>query len=291
MLIRRKPVSDRLAVIVLDGKPYLACLSMFNEKRVKPWTLIAIGGTAGIVGGGLGVGGGLIMVPLLMVIGFDRHRAHATSLAGIALIALAGATSFGISGEIELGLGVTVGVGGVVGSVLGASAMHRMTSGTLSLLFGVILLVAAVRMIFGASPIVRSGDVGDLIGVAIALGIGLAAGFIAGVAGVGGGVVIVPATVFFLGLTQHEAQGTSLAAIVLTAIAGTVVNMRNERVRLVDGLVLGAGGVIGSIVGSRVALGTEGSTLSLLFGFLVLLVAIQTLYRALRSQPQSLSVD
>ena len=261
---------------------------MSEHVRVNSWKLLAIGATAGIVGGGLGIGGGLIMVPLLMMVGFDRHRAHTTSLAGIVLIALAGATSFGISGEIDLGLGVIVGLGGVAGSVLGALALHRMSARTLSRIFGSILLVAGLRMIFSADPLTSSGAFGDLSRVTIALGIGWAAGMFAGV---GGGVVIVPATAFFLGLEQHLAQGTSLVAIVLTALAGTAVNMRNDRVRLADGLVLGAGGGLGSIVGSRLALGASGNTLSLLFGVLVLFVAVRTLYWATRERHQSPITD
>ncbi len=75
-------------------------------------------------------------------------------------------------------------------------------------------------------------------------------------------------------------------AIVFTATAGTIVNFKNRRVRLEDGLVVGAGGVIGSLIGSRFALGIEGHTLSLVFGFMVLFVALRTLYRAFRSQTQ-----
>jgi hypothetical protein len=118
--------------------------------------------------------------------------------------------------------------------------------------------------------------------VAIAIGIGVISGFFAGVAGIGGGAVIVPATVLLLGFTQHEAQGTSLVAIVLTAIAGTVVNLRNRRVRLEDGLVIGLVGVVGSVVGAQIALQAEGSTLSLLFGLIVLFLALRTLFLASR---------
>jgi hypothetical protein len=96
-------------------------------------------------------------------------------------------------------------------------------------------------------------------------------------------VVIVPATVLLLGFGQHEAQGTSLVAIVLTAIAGTLVNLRNKRVRLEDGLAAGLAGVVGSIVGARIALGVEGRTLSLVFGILVLILAVRTLYQAIRA--------
>lgn len=258
---------------------------MSDRVGVEPWKFVLIGLTAGVVGGGLGIGGGMILVPLLVVVGLDRHNAHATSLAAIVLIATTGALSFGASGEIALSLGLTIGIGGVVGSVVGATVMHRASPRALTIVFSFVLLVAAIRMISGASPLPGSADFGTLALTAIGLGIGVTAGFFAGLAGIGGGVVIVPASVLLLGLTQHEAQGTSLMAIVLTALAGTVVNRRNRRVRLQDGLVVGLGGVVGSVIGSRLALGVEAGMLSLVFGFLVLFVAVRSIYGTFRSTP------
>ena len=255
---------------------------MTHSPRTEPWKFVLIGLAAGVVGGGLGVGGGIVLVPLLMVVGLDRHRAHATSLAAIVLIAITGALSFGASGEIGVDLGLIIGLGGILGSIVGATVMHRASPRALTIVFAFVLLVAAIRMISDATPLPGSADFGDLTEVLIALGIGATAGFFAGLAGIGGGVVIVPASVLLLGLSQHVAQGTSLLAIVLTATAGTVVNFRNERVRLGDGLVVGLGGVVGSLTGSRLALGIEGRTLSLVFGFLVLFVAVRSLYRTLR---------
>lgn len=255
---------------------------MPEPRTADAWKLILIGVAAGVVGGGLGVGGGIILVPLLVIVGFDQHRAHATSLAAIVLIAIAGALRFGISGEMALGLGITVGIGGVVGSVIGASIMHRISPRSLTVVFAFVLLVAAIRMITGADPLPGSAEFGEVAQTAIALGIGLVAGFFAGLAGIGGGVVIVPASVLLLGLAQHEAQGTSLVAIIFTATAGTIVNFRNKRVRLGDGLVVGGGGVVGALVGSQLALGIQDRTLSIAFGFLVLFVALRTLFRIWR---------
>src|SRR5690606_1378439 len=113
--------------------------------------------------------------------------------------------------------------------------------------------------------------------------IGGAAGFFAGLSGVGGGVVMVPAFVLLLGMAQHEAQGTSLIAIIFTAISGTVINLRNRRLVLRDALVVGLSGVIGSVVGARTALGIEASSLSLVFGLVALFVGGQSLYKVLRS--------
>lgn len=252
----------------------------------EPWKLVLIGLAAGLVGGGLGVGGGIVLVPLLVAVGFDQHRSHATSLAAIVLIAATGAVSFGMSGEVALGTGVTIGIGGIAGSVVGASVMHRSNPRTLTIIFGIVLFVAALRMISGASPLAGAAGFGDLTQVVVALGIGLVAGFFAGLAGIGGGVLIVPSTVLLLGLSQYQAQGTSLVAIIFTAISGTIVHLKNKRVRLKDGLVVGVGGVIGSLIGSRLALGVEGRTLSLVFGFLVLFVALRIFYQTFRPQTQ-----
>lgn len=250
--------------------------------HVDPWKLVLIGLAAGMLGGGLGVGGGIILVPLLVAASVGRHQAHATSLAAIVFIAAAGAASFGLSGEIDVGVGLTIGVGGILGSTLGATVMHRVSPRALTIVFGLILLIAAVRLISSADPLPGAAEFSDVSLIAIALVIGVTAGFFAGLAGIGGGVVIVPASVLLLGLTQHQAQGTSLIAIVLTAAAGTLVNLRNRRARLVDGLSAGGGGIVGALIGSRIALVTEGRTLSIVFGFLVLFVAARTLYRTVR---------
>jgi uncharacterized protein len=248
------------------------------------WKLVAIGVAAGVIGGGLGVGGGIVLVPLLVVAGMKRHRAHATSLAAIVLIAAAGAISFGASGEFDLTAGVTIGIGGIVGSTIGASVMNRVSARALTIVFAVVLMVAGVRLIVTADPLPGADDFSSVAQVVISLMIGLVAGFVSGLSGVGGGVVIVPSSVLLLALDQHAAQGTSLLAIVFTALAGTIVNFRNKRVRLRDGLAAGMGGVVGALIGSQVALRIDGRALAVIFGLLVLFVAVRSAWQALRSQ-------
>jgi hypothetical protein len=253
---------------------------------VKSWKLVLIGLAAGLLSGGFGVGGGIVLVPLLLAVGLDRHRAHATSLASIFPIAVAGAISFGLSGEVNLGLGVAVGIGGVVGSMIGASLMNRLSTRSLAIFFGLVILAAGIRMIFSTDPLPGSADFGDVVLVLIAFGIGLLSGFFGGVAGIGGGIVIVPATVLLLGISQHAAQGTSLLAIILTSIAATIVNRKNRRVDLRDAVIVGAGGVTGSVFASQVALGVDGDLLSALFGGFAVLIAFRTLYRAFTAEPR-----
>jgi uncharacterized membrane protein YfcA len=257
-----------------------------TEAAVIPWKLVLIGFAAGLLSGGFGIGGGIILVPLLVAVGMGRHRAHAPSLASIFPIAAAGAIVFALSGEVEIGLGVAVGLGGVVGSIGGASLMNKMSTRSLSVLFSLVLLAAGIRMILSNDPLPSSTGLDDLTLTALAFGIGLVSGFFAGVAGIGGGVVIVPATVMLLGFTQHQAQGTSLLAIILTSIAATIINRKNRRVSLKDAGTVGLAGVVGSLLASRVALGIDGRALSVAFGIFAVLVALRTLYRDLKQRPE-----
>jgi uncharacterized membrane protein YfcA len=254
---------------------------MTELSGVKGWKLALIGLGAGLLSGGFGVGGGIIMVPLLLAVGMDRHRAHATSLASIFPIAAAGAIVFALSGEVILGLGVAVGIGGVLGSIVGATVMHRMSTRSLSIFFSLVLLAAGIRMIFSTDPLPLAGDFQNVTRLLLALAIGLIAGFFAGIAGIGGGVIIVPATVLLLGFTQHEAQGTSLFAIILTSAAATFINRRNRRVSLREAVLIGSVGAIGALVASRFALAIQGDVLSAMFGVFAVLVALRTLYRDL----------
>jgi uncharacterized membrane protein YfcA len=157
--------------------------------------------------------------------------------------------------------------------------MNRMSTRSLSIFFSLVLLAAGIRMVFSNDPLPLAGGFQDLTRLLLALGIGLVAGFFAGIAGIGGGVIIVPATVLLLGFTQHEAQGTSLLAIILTSAAATFINRRNRRVSLREAILIGGVGAIGSVAASRFALGVDGQVLSAWFGVFAILVALRTLYR------------
>lgn len=103
------------------------------------------------------------------------------------------------------------------------------------------------------------------------LPIGLVVGAFSAIFGLGGGVIIVPVLVMLFGFDQHLAQGTSLAVIVPTAIAGAIAHHRRGYLNLRLAALLGAGGVLGVLMGARIALGTPGNVLRDLFGgFLVL---------------------
>jgi uncharacterized protein len=115
-----------------------------------------------------------------------------------------------------------------------------------------------------------------------AIAVGLAAGAVAGLLGVGGGVLFVPGLVFFVGLEQHQAEATSLLAIVPVAILGTYRQDRYGRVDRPDALRVGLFSLAGAAGGVVLANSLSGAVLRDAFAVLLLLVAIQLVRRALR---------
>ena len=100
--------------------------------------------------------------------------------------------------------------------------------------------------------------------------IGVLVGAFSALFGVGGGVVIVPALVMGFGFDQHLAQGTSLAVIVPTAVAGAVAHRKRGFLDLRLAALMGAGGAAGVLLGAWIALGTSAEVLRDVFGgFLV----------------------
>lgn len=109
------------------------------------------------------------------------------------------------------------------------------------------------------------------------LAIGLSAGLLAGLLGIGGGVVMVPAMVLIVGLDQHVAQGTSLLVIIPAAAFGSFTHHRHGRLALRDAASLAVGGVLGAVLGSVTALSLDEQLLRRLFAVLILVVAARLL--------------
>jgi uncharacterized membrane protein YfcA len=116
--------------------------------------------------------------------------------------------------------------------------------------------------------------------IIILLIIGLAAGMVSGSLGVGGGVVIVPALIFFYGMTQQEAQGTSLGLLALpVVIAGAYNYYKGGYINIKFVLILAIAFVVGSYFGSMLAVNISGKTLQKIFAGFMILVALKMLIK------------
>ncbi len=121
--------------------------------------------------------------------------------------------------------------------------------------------------------------------ILLALVLGVAAGVVAGMFGVGGGILFVPLLVA-LGLGQIEAQATSLLAILPTVLAGAWNQHRYGNLRVRTAVILGLASIVGVEVGARLATSLPEDALRRLFGVLLLAVAVQLVWRLRRSKPR-----
>ena len=119
----------------------------------------------------------------------------------------------------------------------------------------------------------------------LACAIGLVAGVLAGLFGVGGGILFVPTLTLVLGLTQLHAEASSLLAILPTAVAGAWRQRRYGNVRWRPALILGLSAIIGVEAGVQIAEALPEHALRRLFGVLMLAVAAQLAWRTLRKPP------
>ena len=111
--------------------------------------LLPIGLAAGIGSGLLGVGGGIVMVPLLTAVaGRTQHQAHATSLAAIVPIAAVAALTYGLSDSIDYGVAASLALGSLAGAPIGARLMARSAEGTLKAMFGALMILVAVQLLW-----------------------------------------------------------------------------------------------------------------------------------------------
>jgi len=115
--------------------------------------------------------------------------------------------------------------------------------------------------------------------LALILGLGLAAGILSGLVGIGGGVLVVPALVFLLGFTQHQAQGTTLAMMVPPiGILAAWQYYRNGHVDIRVAALLCAGFLTGGLLGGRLANTLSSTALEKTFGFVLLIIALKMIF-------------
>lgn len=229
---------------------------------------LAVGLGVGVVVGALGAGGGILSVPVLVyLLGQEPHAASAGSLVIVGLTALVSLIPRSREGHVRWRDGLVFGV--------------------LLVAVGVMMLRKAFRArradgsgaagAEGASSGRRGGR-----GLPLLIACATATGFLTGFFGVGGGFAVVPMLVLALGFTMREASSTSLLVMIIASVVGLVSRIGTSisvdwMVVVVFALASMCGGLIGAPASRRV----RESTLTLLFGVLLLLVAVGTLVSTL----------
>ena len=236
-----------------------------------------IGLNAGVLGGLVGIGGGMIMIPLMVAfLGMGQHQAHGTSLFAVVFTGLVGAVTYAMHGSVNHFAAAVLAVTAGVMAAIGARYTRRLSEKMLRRTFGFFLIaMAALLLAKPYLPVVAALSVTGWAGVTILLISGTVVGFLAGLMGVGGGGIMIPVLVLVMGMNQYMAQGTSLAAMVPPAVVGSWTHRRLGNVRKDILLVLIAGVLAGTCIGGAMAHLVPERELRILFSLIILWIGIR----------------
>lgn len=249
----------------------------------------------GIVGGSFsglfGLGGGIVMVPLLTSLGgLTQRRASAYSLAAILPAAIVGSVPYLTHRAVDLVAAGLLVVGSVAGAVVGARLLARVPEALLRWLFVGVLVAGIVRSLldgFGEPPEVDTAEgLPSLLDGAGMVGLGLVMGVASGLLGIGGGQLAVPGLSALFDFAPALAKGTSLVAMIPTAISGTWVNARNRLVRLRTAALIGLVASAFSFAGASLSVVLPDRVASVAFAALLVFALAQQVRKALEKRPR-----
>lgn len=276
------------------------------EVSVNVFLLFGLGGLVGILSGMFGVGGGFLMTPLLFFIGIPPAVAVATGSNQIVASSVSGLLAHLKRKTVDLRMGSVLLVGGLLGAAMGIAIFNHLRAlGQVDLLvqlcyviflgtIGALMFIESVRALQRAKkpgarmtrrkhgwvstlPFKMKFRVSGLyISVIPPLAVGFFVGILAGIMGVGGGFIMVPAMIYLLGMPTKVVIGTSLFQIIFVATFTTLLHaITNETVDVVLALFLLIGGVIGAQFGTRIGLKMKAEQLRVLLAILVLAVCFK----------------
>ena len=244
---------------------------------------------AGFFGGLLGIGGGVVMIPMMVgILKTSQRQAHGTSLAALVFIGLAGSISYGLKGSIDLPASILLASTATITAYAGARYSNSLPEWKLKRFFGFFLIFVAATLILKPYITETVFVLSGTAKVLVLLLVGLITGVLAGIMGVGGGSVMIPAAVIFLGFDQHTAQGSSLLTMVPMGIMGAWTHYRlgNVKMNILGSLI--AGVFAGAYLGSSTAHLLDEALLRFIFGIVLLWTGIRSIRK---SQPVNTEVN
>jgi hypothetical protein len=237
-----------------------------------------IGFIAGVFGGLVGLGGGVVMIPLMVgVMKMGQHKAHGTSLVALVFTGISGAITYALKGSVDITGSVFLAVTAIFTAKAGAHFAHALAEWKLKRAFGGFLIIVSLLLLSKPYLSHTSAPAAGWTKITVLLITGVFTGFLSGMMGVGGGTIMVPAMVLLAGFSQHTAQGTSLLAMIPAGGVGAFTHWKlgNVRVDLLAGLIPGI--LIGTYLGGTLAHVLSEATLRIVFAVILIWTGVRYL--------------
>jgi len=236
--------------------------------------LIPLGFTAGLLGSIIGLGGGIIIVPVLTFFGFSPALAASNSIFAVFSNAIASSISYAKQRRIEYSLGLKLGLLSIPGTVIGALVSSEITPSLFKILFALILISASVYIFSKRKIEPKKYNISKQIMI-LAISASFVAGIMSGLFGVGGGIIFVPLMVIAMGLSMKNAAPTSQFILLFASCSALVTHTILGHPDFYQALLLSAGAFVGGIVGARLSLEIKENSLKILISIVMVAAAVK----------------
>lgn len=234
--------------------------------------LILLGFAAGILGSMIGLGGGIIIVPVLTFLGFSPSAAASNSLFATLSNAIASTISYSKQKRIEYSLGIKLGLLSVPGTVLGAFVSSDVAPEIFQILFGLVLIASAVYIFLRRNLESKEKRLSMQM-IIFAVGASFFAGIISSFFGIGGGIVFVPLMVVGMGMAMKRAAPTSQLILLFASLSGVITHSFLGHPDFAQAGFLAIGSFVGGLVGARLSVEIKERYLQILVSVVLLIAA------------------
>jgi len=236
--------------------------------------LVPLGFAAGVLGSILGLGGGIIVVPVLTFFGYSPTLAASTSLFAAFSNAVASTISYTRQKRIQFSIGLKLGLLSIPGTILGAYISSGITPSLFKILFGLVLIVSAIYIFINRKIESKQHNQSKQV-MLFAVGASFFAGIISSLFGIGGGIVFVPLMVIVMGLSMKEAAPTSQFILLFASAAGLAAHSALGHPDFIQALLLAAGAFAGGFVGARLSVDIKEKRLKILVSIVMVAASIK----------------
>ena len=288
-----QPLSSRALEAILEPATavvlaWIAAVGLVVHSDPLLATLVVLGGAGAFVAGLVGVGGAIVMIPLLLYVPPAIHTGRLTmhEVAAITMVQVLAAAASGLAGHLREGfvdrrIVATLGSGMLLGSLAGAIGSRWLHGDILQGIFAAMAAAAAALMVFGRprrEAHEAAGDWSGSLGFVLALLVGLFAGAV----GAGGAFLLLPIMLYVLHIPARTAVGSSLGVVVFGAAAGAIGKLVTGQIPGWPALALVAGALPAAQLGAATSRRLHATLLRVVLAVLIAAVALKMWWDLLR---------
>ena len=244
--------------------------------------LIPLGFAAGILGSMIGLGGGIIVVPVLTFLGFPPTVAASNSLFAAFSNSIASTISYSKQKRIEYSLGLKLGLLAIPGTIIGAIISTDVAPDIFKILFGFVLIASSAYIFLRKQVESREKIISNQL-IILIIGSSFFAGIISSFFGIGGGIVFVPLMVVGMGMSMKKAAPTSQFVLLFASLSGVIVHSILGHPDFLQSGFLAIGAFFGGLVGAKLSLSVKERNLKILISIVLVITAVKLFFDSLTS--------